>query len=356
MTTVTIGLSGGVDSTLAAKLLQEQGYTVIGLTMSIYNKDIPNMRVAGNACYGPEEKQDIQVVRDWCAEQGIESYILDCSEEYKHVVLKYFKESYLAGITPNPCVKCNSDMKFGLLLDKARAHGIAFDLFATGHYVRTAAGENGRMILQTGLDDKKDQSYFLYRLSQEQLKQTLFPLGNYTKEQVRQMAADRGLAAAAKKDSQDFYAGDYADLLQQEPRPGNIVHTSGRILGHHLGFWQYTIGQRRGLGIAYPVPLYVVDIDAAKNEVIVGEVEATYTPDCIARDIVMGGVFETIEPNTPVLAKYRSAGRAVPARITSDGNTIHTIFDKPERAVTRGQSIVFYTLDGLSVIAGGIIG
>ncbi len=355
MTTVAVGLSGGVDSTLAAKLLQEQGYTVIGLTMSIYNKDIPNMRVAGNACYGPDEKKEISEVRDWCNQQGIESHILDCSEEYKQIVLRYFKESYLTGVTPNPCVKCNADMKFGLLLDKAREAGIRFDLFATGHYVRTAAGSNGRVILQTGADTKKDQSYFLYRLSQEQLKNTLFPLGNYTKEQVREMAVARGLEAAAKKDSQDFYAGDYADLLQQEPRAGDIVHISGRVLGHHTGFWQYTIGQRKGLGIAYPVPLYVVDIDAVHNQVVVGEVEATYTTTCVARDIVLGGVTETIEPGMPVMAKYRSAGRAVPARITTDGATIRTVFDTPERAVTRGQSIVFYTPDGLSVIAGGII-
>ncbi len=354
--TVAVGLSGGVDSTLSALLLKEQGFHVIGLTMSVYDKSGKALKTAGKACYGPDEKEDIQAVRLWGERQGIETYVLDCSAEYKAIVLNYFKESYLSGITPNPCIKCNETMKFGLMCDKARQEGIAFDYFATGHYARILKKENA-CVLQKGVDEKKDQSYFLYRLSQNQLAHTLFPLGNFTKEQVRQMARERNLAVADKADSQDFYAGAYTDLLDTVPKEGNIVHTSGKVLGKHNGFWNYTIGQRKGLGIAYPVPLFVVDINAEHNEVIVGEAEATLGTEAVVQSLVFGGGITALEQPTDALVKYRSSGKCVKARLIQTAPDSMTVqFAEPQRSVTRGQSLVAYDLkDGISVLLGGII-
>ena len=354
MVKVAIGLSGGVDSTLAALLLKEKGYEVVGLSMSFYNKDIPNLKESVNSCYGPKEKEDYKKAQIWAKEQGIDTIILDCSDEYKEIVLRYFKQSYLEGITPNPCIKCNAEMKFGLLLEKAKKEGAVFDFFATGHYAKVYQ-KNGRYILAKGKDEKKDQSYFLYRLSQEQLSMVLFPLGDYTKEEVRALAQEKGLAVAEKKDSQDFYSGDYTDLLEQTPKKGVIRHLNGRILGEHQGFWHYTIGQRKGLGIAYPVPLYVIDLDAQNNEVIVAEKEATFHQECMANEVVWGGVEMDYTSPIKVLAKYRSAGKCVPAFLTKvSEDEIKVLFQEQQSSLTKGQSIVCYNELG-EVLCGGII-
>lgn len=355
MVKVAIGLSGGVDSTLAALLLKEQGYDVVGLSMSFYNKDIPNLKESVNSCYGPKEKGDYKKAQLWAKEQGIETVILDCSEEYKQIVLKYFKDAYLEGITPNPCIKCNAEMKFGLLLEKAKKEGVDFDVFATGHYARIVEKE-GRYILKKGKDEKKDQSYFLYRLSQEQLSKIMFPLGELTKEEVRQLALAKGLPVAEKKDSQDFYSGDYTDLLEQAPKKGVIRHINGQILGEHQGFFNYTIGQRKGLGIAYPVPLYVVELDAQNNEVIVAPKEATFQKACVANEVVWGGVLrDEKRTEIPVFAKYRSAGKCVSAVLKiKNEQEIEVIFEEEQSSLTKGQSVVCYTKED-EVICGGII-
>lgn len=348
---VLIGLSGGVDSTLAAILLKEQGYEVIGASMSIYNADIPNLLSSGNACYGAVEKPEIKDIALLGEKIGIKTYKFDCSEEYKKTILSYFKDAYSKGITPNPCVMCNAIMKFGLLCDKAVEEGIAFDYFATGHYVQKSE-LNGRIVLKKGVDEKKDQSYFLYRLSQEQLKKVIFPLGGMTKEKVRLLAKEKGLDVADKADSQDFYAGDYADLLQFKDKDGIIMHVNGTVLGHHKGYWHYTVGQRKGLGVSYKEPLFVLDVDADKNIVYVGTASDMNVKECFVSDLNWLA-FENLSSSIKAMAKQRSTAKPVSVLIEPLDGKVRIIFDEPQKSVTAGQSMVFY--DGDIVLGGGII-
>lgn len=347
---IAVGLSGGVDSTLVALLLKEQGHEVIGLTMSLFNKDIPNLQLSGNACYGSNEKAEIQEVQKWCQSQGIEHHVLNLSEIYQKTVLKYFKESYLSGKTPNPCIMCNATMKFGLLVEEAKKHA-DFEAFATGHYARIEKTADG-FFLKKGADDKKDQSYFLYRLTQTQLSQTLFPLGDLTKQQVREMAKEKGLYVAEKADSQDFYSGDYADLLQVENKQGNIILANGKVVGKHQGFWHYTVGQRKGLGVAYPEPLYVLDLDAEKNQVIVGVEADTKRTSCKITDCVWSPLVKD-QTQFSCEAKYRSMGQVVPVSVSVANNEAEIQFETPQKSLTPGQSIVLYQND--IVLGGGII-
>ena len=347
---IAVGLSGGVDSTLTALLLQEQGHQVIGISMALYNDEIPNLKLANDACYGPKEKEDLPAIHEWCKKQRIEHHILDLSEEYKRTVLKYFKETYLSGQTPNPCIMCNAGMKFGLMLDKAR-EVCDFEMFATGHYARLTQTAEG-VILTRGADTKKDQSYFLYRLNQTQLACTMFPLGNYTKDEVRKMSRDRGLKQAYKADSQDFYSGDYTDLLQTPPKQGDIVLTDGTVLGHHQGFWNFTVGQRKGLGIAYPEPLFVIALDAKNNRVIVGPRDNTFSDSCRITNVVCG-ILMNEKDEFDCLIKYRSTGQLVPAHIQKEKSTYLIKFNDPQKSITPGQSAVLYDND--LVIGGGII-
>jgi tRNA-specific 2-thiouridylase len=350
---VAVGMSGGVDSSVAALLMVRAGHDVSGVLMKIWpGPDAPT--AVRSACYGPDEVEDIRAAGDVCARLGIPFRAFDCSANYEDLVLRYFREGYLAGTTPNPCVRCNQLVKFGILPDAAREAGLAFDLFATGHYARVEHDAAlGRFLLKKAVDPRKDQSYFLYRLSQEQLATTLFPLGELTKSRVRTIAREEHLPVHDKKESQDFYDGDIGDILGKESLDGDIVDRAGHVLGKHRGIWSYTIGQRKGLGIAHPVPLYVVSIDAKNNRLVVGPEEETYARSCVARDCAWVAV-ERLAAPAEVQVKVRSGGRLVRAEISPlDGGRTRVVFAEPVSSVAPGQSAVFYQED--IVLGGGII-
>ena len=341
---IAVGLSGGVDSSVAVALLKEQGHEVVGITMSLWREG-RYRGGCGDACFGPHEAEDIAAARELCVQLGIPYYVFDCSDAYEKTVLDYFREEYLAGRTPNPCVRCNSSMKFGLLPRLARESGLAFDSFATGHYARVVH-HNGRWHLLRGVDEAKDQSYFLYRLTQEQLSGILFPLGELRKADVRSLASRFGLDVKDKPESQDFYSGDKGELMQTPPRQGNIVDETGRVLGAHQGHWNYTIGQRRGLGVSSTQPLYVVDINACRNEVVLGTVEKLRASQIQLADCYW---ISGAPPKGNVLAKIRSTAQPAPAQFSDDV----LIFMDGASAAARGQSAVLY--EGDEVLGGGVI-
>jgi tRNA-specific 2-thiouridylase len=350
--TVLAGLSGGVDSAVAAMLLADRGYRVIGVTMAVY--DGPFAPSRSNACYDCGEREDIRQASDVAAMLGIPFHVLDCAGAYKRVVLDYFRESYLSGKTPNPCVRCNQMLKFGLLPVLAAKSGLRHDYFATGHYARVEFSPRfQRHILRRGLDERKDQSYFLYRLSRRQLSRTLLPLGSMDKARVRELAAKRGLPVHDKPDSQDFYSGDYAELLGREPMPGNIVDTQGRVLGRHAGYWTLTPGQRRGLGIAAAAPLYVLRVDAARNEVVVGPLVQSLRPSCLVGSLRL--IVPLSETDGELEARIRSSQQPTPVRVRpqGDGRLLDVEFREPQSGVAPGQSLVLS--QGDMIVGGGII-
>ena len=348
---VAVGLSGGVDSAVAALLLKQSGQEVLGITMSIWRDNPCYKAGSGDACFGPGEKQDIEQARGLAEIIGIPYRVLNCAEQYQKIVLDYFKNEYLTGRTPNPCVFCNSQVKFGALVELARQSGLQFDRFATGHYANIKE-VNGRYVLQKARDAQKDQTYFLYRLRQEQLKQIIFPLGGLLKSEVRDIAKKNNLPVSGKPDSQDFYSGDYNDLIAAPDKPGNIVDTSGKVLGAHNGYWHYTVGQRKGLGIAAERPLYVLNLDACKNEVLVGYEEETLCAGLIADNL--NWLIAEKPEQMSAWVKIRSAQKEFPAEIIPHGaDSIEVRFAEPQKAVTKGQSVVVY--DGESVAGGGVI-
>jgi tRNA-specific 2-thiouridylase len=350
---VAVGMSGGADSSVAALLLKRAGHDVTGVTMKLWPGPAAPPAKRG-ACFGPDELEDIEAAREICSRLRIPFFVFECSTSYEDLVLRYFREEYLAGKTPNPCVRCNQLVKFGLLPLMARESGLDFEAFATGHYARVEfAPDAGRYLLKKAADLTKDQSYFLYRLSQDQLSKTLFPLGSYKKSQVRRMAAEAGLPVHDKPDSQDFYSGDLSEILRQEGREGEIVDGRGTVIGRQRGVWNYTIGQRKGLGISSPVPLYVIAIDAAANRLVVGPEAETFKRSCVVTDsnwIACEGLTTALG----VEVKIRSASKPVPAVISPlEGSRTLVSFEKPVAAVTPGQSAVFYQDD--IVFGGGII-
>jgi tRNA-specific 2-thiouridylase len=351
---VAVGLSGGVDSSVAAALLKKDGHDVIGITMEIFDGNVAVKESHKHACYGPSEKEDIEKASSVCRKLGIPFHVIDLRAEYRRCVLEYFRDEYLEGKTPNPCVVCNKKLKFGFLLEKARKAGIRFEAFATGHYAAIAE-IGGRHLLKRALDRSKDQTYFLYTLTPEDLSRTLFPLGDVTKEQVREMARSIGLDTADDPESQDFIAGgDYAALFtKDEIKEGEIVDQNGDILGKHRGIVHYTIGQRRGLGIAASQPLYVVKIDAETNRIMVGDREKSFSKGLIATDLNLLTLVKLDRPYK-VKAKIRLNHSETAATVFPlEGGKVKVLFEAPQMSVTPGQSAVFYTDD--IVFGGGII-
>jgi len=353
---VLVAMSGGVDSSLAAALLVEQGYDVIGATMQIWDKDIPEDDAENRGCCSLSAIDDARRVAE---KIGIPYYVLNFRDMFQETVVGYFIREYGNGKTPNPCIACNRYVKFEGLLQKALALGAQY--VATGHYARIAYNETlGRHTLSKGIDHTKDQSYALYHLNQNTLKHFLMPLGGYTKVRTRELAREYGLSVANKPESQEICFvpnDDYKSFLAEKSpkalRPGNLVDTSGKILGKHQGLPLYTVGQRKGLGIATGVPLYVVELDYEGNRVVVGNNQDVFAKELIAEDlnfITMDSLAHTITAST----KIRYGAKEGMATITPlEGGKIKVSFDEPQRAVTPGQSVVFY--DGDMVIGGGII-
>ena len=352
---ILVGMSGGVDSSVAACLLKQQGHEVIGATMSIWDK---NTQFSSNphmdSCFSPHEEQDIEAAKEICRKIGIPYYVIDCANRYKQMVLENFKSEYKAGRTPNPCVVCNSYIKFGALPQEAAAQGLQFDKFATGHYSQIIFNEEtSRYQIVRGADQTKDQSYFLYRLNQEQLSHILMPLGAFTKTQVRKLAEEFGLPVFDKPDSQDFYSGDINDILQNQPQPGNFVTQDGKILGQHQGIWNYTVGQRRGMGIAAERPLYVLGFNKERNEVIVG-FEEECERSSLTADNCCWSAIEKIDAPLECEAKIRSSQQPTDVKVKPlENNEIEVIFFNKQKAVAPGQSVVLYKNDVL--LGGGII-
>jgi tRNA-uridine 2-sulfurtransferase len=352
---VVVAMSGGVDSSVTAALLQEQGHEVIGMTMQIwdYSRFTAEHGESFGSCCSLDDVYDARRVAEGL---GIPFYVVNFEQDFQRQVIDRFCDDYFAGRTPNPCVLCNQVLKFELLLRKARE--LEADWLATGHYARiTESG--GAYTLRKGLDAHKDQSYFLFTLTQAQMARVRFPLGAMSKEEVRAQAARFNLRVAEKAESQDICFvpdGDYVRFLEEErgsgQRDGEIVHVGGQVLGRHQGTYRYTIGQRRGLGIAWPQPLYVVGIDAPGRRVLVGEAQHLSVGELLAHEVVWGAEVPTEPIRAACRIRYRH--QEVPAQIIPlAGNQARVLFDTPQRGVTPGQAAVFYRGD--AVLGGGWI-
>lgn len=352
---VVVAMSGGVDSSVCAYLLKKHGYEVVGMTMQIWQDAPEETRLKEGGCCSIGAVYDARRVAD---KIGIPYYVINLKDYFNEKVIANFIKEYLEGRTPNPCIVCNRYLKFDALLKKA----MEIDAFyiATGHYSKIEYDSSrGRYILKKSIDSTKDQSYALYNLTQFQLEHILLPLGNYTKQEIRKIAEEAGLSVAKKPDSQEicFVNTDYKDFLKKRvPEkiiPGLFLDKKGNILGEHRGIPFYTIGQRRGLGISAGKPLYVVDIDAERNAVIVGSEEDLFVKEFIACHMNWIAIDE-LKAEKRVNAKIRYNFNEKPAKIIPlDQDQVKVIFDEPQKAVTPGQAVVFYEND--TVVGGGII-
>jgi tRNA-specific 2-thiouridylase len=353
-TRVAVGLSGGVDSSVAAALLMEKGFDVIGVSMRIFDGSLPMQRSKKHTCYGPDEDRNIDSAASICKKLGIPFHVIDLKREFKNHVIEYFRNEYLDGRTPNPCIVCNHRIKFGLLPEKAKKAGIVFDLFATGHYARISEF-GGRFLLKKPADLLKDQTYFLYALRPDQLSNILFPLSEYRKKEVRDIAISMGLRTRDRPESQDFISGNDYSLLfsDKEIKHGDIVDENGNVLGRHRGIIHYTIGQRKGLGLSSPRPLYISGIDAGKNRITVSGKESLFSKGLISRDLNLIAIDELDRPYR-VKVKIRLQHKETDAELLPyRNNRGKIIFDEPQMSVTPGQAAVFYLDD--TVLGGGII-
>lgn len=346
MSKIAVAMSGGVDSSTTAALLQQQGHEVIGITMRLFE---PIKTGPGSAVH------DAAVV---AAHLGIPHHVANFEEEFNSLIISDFIAQYRSGQTPNPCVRCNRFIKFGRLLEIARELGAEF--LATGHYVKKTVDQDGTCHLRVARNSRKDQTYFLYTLTQEQLQQIIFPLGDVeNKDEVRRLAAQFGLPVAQKGDSQEVCFipnDDYVAFLEGQggitPQPGEIVHLNGTVVGCHKGTHRYTIGQRKGMGIAWSEPLHVLTIDTGNNRLVVGEQQHLLKPGLQAEEV--SWIIQPQQQEFETTCKIRYRHQPVPCRVTIDpDNRCRVRFMEPQRSVTPGQALVFY--QGDEVLGGGRI-